>query len=302
MAIDEISESVHRQERPPLKFPPKATANDAGKNVIILGTAAFEASTLLSHVPTFHAPGRRVASRPVTPTPEPLWPPLKSARYCKKLQKRATQSKSLNAASMFLYEGSINHSRVAKALNDIPFADSAALVSDIVIRDSICFWSQQACREFWDEYLKCDLDEALITSCAKEEAKVAPTASLIDTPTCFQRICSNFRRLLKRSVRGSPSFAELEELVLAFYARSKADENFSCGQVIQQEDSFVVVRLITPFHRVWLHAICQFYGFSSHSKTVDNDRLVTVHLRRRDGAAWPDERLIDYLERFHQAF
>lgn len=292
MAIDEISESVHRQERPTLRFPPKITANEAGssKNVIILGSATLEASSLLSHVPF----GRRPASRPTTPTPEPLWPPLKSARYCKKLQKRAGQRKGLNAASMFLHEGSINHSRVSQVLDEIIFADSSELVSDFKVRDSSCFWSKRACREFWDEYLKCDLQESFEPALVEQ---VPCQSAPIDTKACYRRVSSSFRRLLKRSVRGTPSFAELEDLVLSFSAQTKVSENFSCGQVVQQDETFAVVRLITPFHRVWLHAICQFYGFPSHSKTVENDRLVTIQLGRKEGLAWPEERLVDFLER-----
>ncbi len=294
MAIDEISESVHRQERPLLRFPPKiGTAETTERNVIILGSSsALESSMLLSHVPAFHASRQSTSSRPSAPTPEPLWPPLKGARYCKKLQKRAEQRKGLNAANMFLHEGSINHTRFSQVLDEIVFADSSALVTELSVRDSSCFWSQQACQEFWDEYLKCDFQDFAPVEASQELATMT-----IDTKACYRRVCSSIRRLLKSSVRGTRTFSDLEDLVLAFHAQSKTGENFSCGQVVQQDESTAVVRLITPFHRVWLHAICQFYGFPSHSKTVDNDRLVTIQLGRKQYLAWPEERLADFLVR-----
>ena len=299
MAIDEISESVHRQERPQLRFPSAPLASSS-KNVIILGGNCgnqLESSLLLSHVPTFAT----IRSRSSTPAPEPLWPPLKSARYCKKLQKRASLRKGLSGSKMYLQEGAINHQRLSQALDEIAFADSSVLVSDKTEGSgSGRFWTKKACQEFWDEYLKCDLEvESETKSCiSKKMNELSLSHDENDSQVCYRRITSSVRKLLRRSANRLSAFEELERGVLDLVANPLCGlQEFAYGQVMEVGEASVVIKMATPFHRVWLHSICAFHGFPSMSKTVDDERLVMIRLQRRENLIVPRETLVDYLDR-----
>lgn len=214
------------------------------------------------------------------PLSSSLWPPLKSARYCKKQMNRNLKGRgAITPSIMLMHEASINHHRVTSALNELSTtASNSANIFDLSTQNiSKPFWSKRSCQEFWNEYLECDStlihDLSLLTIKSKG-------GNLEDCPhACYAKITKSIRKLLKRTFTGAPTFSELENLVKSFNQGTTVENlNFdlSCGQVLNSSNSGATIKLDTPFHRVWLHAICQYHGLSSQSKTVNDQRLVHI--------------------------
>lgn len=209
-----------------------------------------------------------------------LWPPLKSARYCKKQRNRNGKGRGITPSIMLMHESSINHHRVTTALNELSTNTngtngmSTASVFDLSHVNSKPFWSKRTCQEFWNEYLECDStlthDLSLLT--LKSHVNVDDHNC---PQTCYTKITKSIRKLLRRTFTGAPSFSELETLVKSFN-QGIPEFQLSCGQVLYSSESAATIKLDTPFHRVWLHAICQYHGLSSQSKTVNDQRLVHI--------------------------
>lgn len=204
-----------------------------------------------------------------------LWPPLKSARYCKKQRNRNGKGRGISPSIMLMHESSINHHRVTTALNELSSVNSGmSSVFDLPHVNSKPFWSKRTCQEFWNEYLECDstLTHDLSLLSLKSYVNVDDHSC---PQTCYTKITKSIRKLLKRTFTGAPSFSELETLVKSFN-QGIPEFQLSCGQVLNSSDSSATIKLDTPFHRVWLHAICQYHGLSSQSKTVNDQRLVHI--------------------------
>lgn len=219
-----------------------------------------------------------------------LWPPLKSARYCKKQKQRNLKSRAFTPSIMLMHESSINHHRVSSALNELSNGNNFCLFEQYHHRTTISsIWSRKQQRTnsqiFWNEYLECDEE---FSKASQEFSLLSIYSSDASDDTCpracYTKITKSIRKLLKRTFTGAPTFAELENLVTCLINNSNTNNNnqykFSCGQVLNLSDLGATIQLDTPFHRVWLHAICQYHGLSSQSKTVQEDRLVFINFCR----------------------
>lgn len=209
-----------------------------------------------------------------------LWPPLKSARYCKKQRNRNCKSRGITPSIMLMHESSINHHRVTSALNELSTCHGNSYNSSVFdylsnSQDSKPFWSKKTCQDFWNEYLECD------TNLSHDMLLLSLNSPLSDETcpkNCYTKITKSIRKLLKRTFTGAPTFSELENLVKTINNGTLNTFTFelSCGQVLNSSESSATIKLDTPFHRVWLHAICQYHGLSSQSKTVNDQRLVHI--------------------------
>ena len=207
-----------------------------------------------------------------------LWPPLKSARYCKKQRNRNGKGRGITPSIMLMHESSINHHRVTTALNELSSNTNgmSSIFDLLTISHSKPFWSKRTCQEFWNEYLECD--STLIHDLTLLSFKTSNfNDQNDDSPqTCYTKITKSIRKLLKRTFTGAPTFSELETLVKSFNKGTTELFNLSCGQVLNSSATSATIKLDTPFHRVWLHAICQYHGLSSQSKSVNDQRLVHI--------------------------
>ena len=245
-------------------------------------------------------PSYKSSDSSITSFTEPassLWPPLKSARYIKKqMQKRNYKPRVISTPSkMFMNESSINHHRVSSAINDL--SRNSMTLFDVGINsiDIQPFWSKKTCQEFWDEYLECEIVTTNRLSRLSIKDEVNNRDLLSTCPkACYTKITKSIRKLLKRTFTGAPTFAELESLVMRL---STIDSNtfLSCGQIINQSNHDIIINLDTPFHRVWLHAICQYHGIHSQSKTVNDQRLVHINFSKRKSCLPPRINLYNFL-------
>ena len=243
-----------------------------------------------------------------------LMPPLKSARYCKKQRQRNGQTRAFTPSLMLMYESSINHNRLTHALNELSTSTSSSSSSSIfdysvssLLNHNHRPISFSKCQKLWDEYLECD---EVFTKTAQEFSLLSlsskspvSTSDLESCPrVCYAKIAKSIRKLLKRTFTGAPSFSELETLVkdLLFFDQESESTStmknrlkFSSGKVMNLSESGATVQLDIPHHRVWLHAICQYYGLSSQSKSVHEDRYVHIKLRSssRKGIACPSPKI-----------
>lgn len=241
----------------------------------------------------------------VTPTGlvSSLWPPLKSARYCKKQRNRLLKGRGISPSIMLMHESSINHNRVSTALNELSTSNQMCSIFDLSTADpsnnSKPFWSKKTCQDFWNEYLECDgslihHDFSLLSLKTENVDGSCPQ-------TCYTKITKSIRKLLKRTFTGAPTFSELENFVKSMTSSptlglSPSSSELSCGQILNLSESGATIKLDTPFHRVWLHAICQYHGISSQSKTVNDQRLVHIKINgRRSVAATPRINLYNFL-------
>lgn len=225
-----------------------------------------------------------------------LWPPLKSARYCKKQLKRNCKGRGITPSKMLMHESSINHHRVTLALNELTRgsnSDSTSSSNNITcvfdvntINNSINsqpFWSKKTCQEFWNEYLECDTEFSFSSLQSFSLLSLKEQAISFEDDTCpkycYAKITKSIRKLLKRTFTGAACFSELESLVKSLPFPSP--RGFSCGQVLSSSETGATIKLDTPFHRVWLHAICQYHGLSSQSKTIDDTRLVHIKMSKK---------------------
>lgn len=218
-----------------------------------------------------------------------LWPPLKSSRYCKKQRQRSLKSRAFSPSIMLMHESSINHNRVSNALNELSngSSSSSCLFERIPTPTNRPFWRKSTCHEFWDDYLECE-DEF---SRATHDFSMLSinNNSILDEScprVCYSKITKSIRKLLKRTFTGASTFSELEDLIKSlsvepFSSSMPNSFNFSCGQILNLSEFGATVQLDTPFHRVWLHAICQYHGLTSQSKTVVDKRLVFVNFRSK---------------------
>jgi hypothetical protein len=286
MAIDQVTESVQRQERPLINL----------KNFKSLSIADDENSHLVNkcnvggRVKTNMKPEKRIESASKSSN---LLPPLKSPRYCKKQQLRNCKSRALTPHAMLMHETAINHHRISGVLNELGGLSEAAPSS---LTDKFSgFWSKKHCQAFWNEYQKCETDQLVPT-------RQFSTLSLGDLETDwsgqarYTKISRSIRKLLKRTFTGAASFCELEQVIKAFSVNAAVvDFDFSCGQVLGITEFGATIKLDTPFHRVWLHAICQYYGLSSQSKTISDDRIVFVYFGKLDLLLSPKVTLYNFL-------
>lgn len=206
-----------------------------------------------------------------------LFPPLKSARYCKKQRNRNGKGRGITPFIMLMHESSINHHRVTTALNELSSnTNGFQSIFDLSTNShSKPFWSKRTCQEFWNEYLECDT--TLIRDLSLLTLRTSNFNDENSCPqVCYAKITKSIRKLLKRTFTGAPTFSELETLVKSFNKGTTELFELSCGQVLNSSDSSATIKLDTPFHRVWLHAICQYHGLSSQSKTVNDQRLVHI--------------------------
>lgn len=222
---------------------------------------------------------------PCTKPTSTLWPPLKSARYIKKqLQKRTYKPRVISSPSkMFMNESSINHQRVSTAINDLA-RNSMILFDEGLKVETQPFWSKKTCQEFWDEYMECEITTTQKLSLLSIEDDTKRDSRDQSCPKiCYTKITKSIRKLLKRTFTGAPTFSELESLVMRLNDPDITDSsNFlSCGQIMNQSNQDIIVKLDTPFHRVWLHAICQYHGVHSQSKTVNEQRLVHINFSKK---------------------
>lgn len=225
---------------------------------------------------------------------EGVWPPLKSARYCKKQRQRNGKPRGLSHSMMLLHESSINHQRVACAMNELNnhgiSVFEASSTNVFCHQNSRPFWSKQSCQDFWDDYLEFDSSLSLHYDFSTLSLEADDKNDRSNPMFCYAQINRSMRKLLKRTFTGAAAFCELEDLVTKTLApklqqpgSSESSFDFSCGQVLNVSVEGATVKLDTPFHRVWLHAICRYYGLLSQSKTVDNSRL--VHIKSSAAAA-----------------
>jgi hypothetical protein len=213
-----------------------------------------------------------------------LWPPLKSARYCKKQRNRNGKSRGITPSIMLMHESAINHHRVTTALNELSSSNGTMTsIFDSSQVTSKPFWSKRACQEFWNEYLDCD--STLTHDMSFLSLKSSTLTFTLNghkgndencPQNCYTKISKSIRKLLKRTFTGAPTFSELETLIKSFIRHGVAESELSCGQVLNSSEFGVTIKLDTPFHRVWLHAICQYHGLSSQSKTLNDQRLVHI--------------------------
>lgn len=231
-----------------------------------------------------------------------LLPPLKSARYCKKQRQRNGKTRALSPSIMLMYESATNHHRVSSVLNELSNGTCNSLLFESLNNNQrSSFWSRKRanhCQEFWDEYLECDEEFSKIS----QDFSLLSLSSNLDEScprACYTKITKSIRKLLKRTFTGAPTFAELENLVKSLLLnRQDSSLTFSCGQVLNLSSLGATIKLDTPFHRVWLHAICQYHGISSQSKTVQDDRLVFINFRLKHAVESPKINLYNFLLQF----
>ena len=202
---------------------------------------------------------------------------------------------------MLMHESSINHQRVTSVLNELSSENGCSLINSVSTfnphaQNCLPFWSQKSCQEFWDEYLECDenFSDLLVLDSsappAREFSKMnlnssQETDDYNNAHVCYTKITKSIRKLLRRTFTAAPNFAELENFVIELSTKSLNNEkenffsSFSGGQVLNFSNLGATIKLDTPFHRVWLHAICQYHGLISQSKTVNNARLVYINFR-----------------------
>ena len=225
-----------------------------------------------------------------------LWPPLKSARYCKKQKNRNGKGRGITPSMMLMHESSINHHRVTVALNELVSNGlGSAAIFDSSHLNSKPFWSKKVCQEFWNEYLECD-STLILNDLSHLSLKTDCNKSIEDLScphSCYTKITKSIRKLLKRTFTGSPSFSELETLVKSFN-QGTGGFDLSCGQILSSSET-LTVKLDTPFHRVWLHAICQYHGLFSQSKTVNDQRLVHIKTAATKNRIKPHMNLYNFL-------
>lgn len=248
-------------------------------------------------------PSSSSLSKSDSPIMEPsstLWPPLKSARYIKKqVQKRNYKPRVISSASkMFMNESSINHHRVTSAINEL--SRNSMTLFDEGIRtaaDIQPFWSKKICQEFWNEYLECEVitTNRLSRLSIKDDEAINAANTSTCPKACYTKITKSIRKLLKRTFTGAPTFSELESLVVGLNGIDCDEAFLSCGQIIDKSNQDIVVKLDTPFHRVWLHAICQYHGILSQSKNVNDQRLVHINFSKRKSYSRPNITLYNFL-------
>lgn len=225
-----------------------------------------------------------------------LWPPLKSARYCKKQRQKNVKLRGLSPSVMLMHEAAINHHRVSTALNEFSFNTNDG--SNIFDYSNVSkpFWSRRTCQEFWNDYLDCDNSLHHDLSLLSLNSTMANADHDTCPQICYTKITKSIRKLLKRTFTGAPTFSELESLVKSIGGDENSLLELSCGQVLNSSEAGVVIKLDTPFHRVWLHAICQYHGLSSQSKTVNDQRL--VHIKKSTSMTIPRINLYNFLLEF----
>lgn len=201
---------------------------------------------------------------------------------------------------MLMHESSINHQRVTSVLNELSSENGCSLINSVSTfnpnaQSCLPFWSQKSCQEFWDEYLECDenFSDLLVLDSnvppAREFSRMnfnssQETEDYDNAHVCYTKITKSIRKLLRRTFTAAPTFAELENFVVELSKSSNSEKelflsSFSGGQILNFSNLGATIKLDTPFHRVWLHAICQYHGLISQSKTVNDVRLVYINFR-----------------------
>ena len=318
MAIDQVSESVQRQERPIFSLKDFKKYNICGdlitkwylhhslyslslKDQDTLLDREFDKSLLIRGPSSKSSSSSSSDYLPQKPS-STLWPPLKSARYIKKqIQKRNYKPRVISTPSkMFMNESSINHNHVSNAIYNLSM-DSMTLFDEGIntnLQVNIQpFWSKKTCQEFWNEYLECEMvtTKKLSLLSIKDDELTNNHRDPTCPKICYTKITKSIRKLLKRTFSGAPTFSELESLIINLNNTDESKNFLSCGQIINQSNNDIIIKLDTPFHRVWLHAICQYHGFHSQSKTVNDERLVHINLSRRKFYSSPKTNLYNFL-------